>query len=245
MAEVTLEKSPINATFDYVKFAKYNFNREIMPGKVANLIKMIKIIDLTRYLPILVDADFRIIDGQHRFEACKRMEKPIYYIVVDINSEDVKISMRIINTGQSRWTQSEWVHYHSELGNEACIAIKKCMREYKMNVTNSMAFICRNSRGRALKEGTLKIENENWRESISIAESYYSAFPFLKKSFGTRSLVDLICSPSYDHAKMWGKIYKNRYDIDECATNSQYNKMWEEVLNKNIRLDDNKFKVGS
>lgn len=38
--------------------------------------------DLTMYSPIIVSEDFRIIDGQHRFEACKELGFPIYFLVM-------------------------------------------------------------------------------------------------------------------------------------------------------------------
>ena len=58
----------IYKTTNYSIFSFLQGNRSV--SKKNSLVKSIQKIDLTMYKPILVDSEFRIIDGQHRFFAC-------------------------------------------------------------------------------------------------------------------------------------------------------------------------------
>lgn len=71
----------IHETKNYSQFNKLIGNREIHDGHVQNLMESI-----SKYympVPIVVNAKMEVIEGQHRIEACKRLELPIYYIIDD------------------------------------------------------------------------------------------------------------------------------------------------------------------
>ena len=70
----------IKVTTNYDLFSFMPGNRDI--AKKNMLVKSIEKIDLTEYKPIIVNENYVIIDGQHRFMACKELEKPIYYIIL-------------------------------------------------------------------------------------------------------------------------------------------------------------------
>lgn len=74
----------IQKTTDYKLFKKLDGNRDVK--KTNALVKSIREFDLTMYSPIIVSVDFRIIDGQHRFAACRELGLPIYYIVMCDNN---------------------------------------------------------------------------------------------------------------------------------------------------------------
>lgn len=68
----------IHKSYNYNDFSFINGNRNVVKSKVGKLIKSIKQLDLTMYNPILVTKTGKIVDGQHRFEACKELGLPIY-----------------------------------------------------------------------------------------------------------------------------------------------------------------------
>jgi len=71
------------STNEYSLFKKVKGNRKITERKVTSIIKSYeKGINLFPYCPVLVNKEMYIIDGQHRFEACKRLKLLIYYVIV-------------------------------------------------------------------------------------------------------------------------------------------------------------------
>jgi len=99
----------IKNTKDYESFGLVKENRGINPKHVEGLVESMKTLDLN--VPILVkkgvDNRLLIIDGQHRFEATKRLGKAIYYIEV---ASEVNIQqMRQLNENQSRWLTNDYL----------------------------------------------------------------------------------------------------------------------------------------
>lgn len=69
-------------TTDYDKFkALQDFESAVekQSSRFKGLAKSIKELGLLQ--PILVNENFEIIDGNHRFEACKSLQVPIWYIL--------------------------------------------------------------------------------------------------------------------------------------------------------------------
>jgi len=128
----------IKVTTNYELFKKLDGNRDVTCAE--RMMRSIETLDLTAYNPILVDdREMRIIDGQHRFEACKKMGKPIYYLTLP--SEIAQKAMVVLNQYQKQWRQEEFLRFHAvnsggcykelydfynkyhELGISNCIAI--------------------------------------------------------------------------------------------------------------------------
>lgn len=58
--------------------------------------------------PILVNSDFFIIDGQHRFRAAQKLNIPIYYI---IDPEATEGDIRMRNSQMNNWKGIDYIHY--------------------------------------------------------------------------------------------------------------------------------------
>ena len=99
----------IRKSYNYDDFSFINGNRNVIKGKVGKLVKSIKQLDLTMYNPILVTKTGKIVDGQHRFEACKELNLPIYYVVID--DQKANEAMILLNRYQSQWRQLDFLNY--------------------------------------------------------------------------------------------------------------------------------------
>lgn len=71
----------IKTSFNYDSFKLIDWNREINKQNLGKLISLNKKRFQMHLFPILVSKEFEIIDGQHRFTACKEIGCPVYYIV--------------------------------------------------------------------------------------------------------------------------------------------------------------------
>ena len=90
----------IYSTTCYSRFSFLDNNRIVKRSHVDKLKKSIKEIDLTKCNPIKVDVNLRIIDGQHRYQACMELGLPIYYVV--LNGVDAEQAMIIDNQNKKR-----------------------------------------------------------------------------------------------------------------------------------------------
>ncbi|MEQ9286955.1 MAG: ParB N-terminal domain-containing protein [Cyclobacteriaceae bacterium] len=71
--------SPVFETNDYSSFKKIKGNRGIDPQHVNRLEHSFKKKHLKT--PILLNEKMEIVDGQHRVEAAKNLNLPVYYII--------------------------------------------------------------------------------------------------------------------------------------------------------------------
>lgn len=71
----------IGASKNYKKFSMSKYNRELKPSHARNLLSKLRKHENVKIEPIIVDSDFNIVDGQHRFWALSKMKLPIPYII--------------------------------------------------------------------------------------------------------------------------------------------------------------------
>ena len=74
-------------TKDYEKFSIKSYNRNLNRNHINELKEKFATIGYKDYLPILVNENYEIIDGQHRFVACKESGLPIVYQVIYENND--------------------------------------------------------------------------------------------------------------------------------------------------------------
>ena len=123
--------SNIEKTKDHSIFRPHPLNRQIDHKNVERLIKSIGAKNLLHSVPILVDAKMRVIDGNHRLEAAKRLELEVYYQVIeDADAED----MILLNSAQKKWSREDFVNFYACQGNKACLKTIEWSRKYGVSV---------------------------------------------------------------------------------------------------------------
>lgn len=84
MKVLDTHKNKVLVSDDYDLF---NFGKNrISKARVQNLVDEMAIKNLSKDLPIIIDADFNILDGRYRFEANKILSRPIYYKVAEVGN---------------------------------------------------------------------------------------------------------------------------------------------------------------
>ena len=106
--------SKIQQTEDYSSFKRINGNRTINKAQVSKLFASLGgNPELAAAVPIIVNDKMQIIDGQHRFEALKKLGLPIHYAQVNgLGLGDVQI----VNSATKIWTPLDYAKSFSELG---------------------------------------------------------------------------------------------------------------------------------
>lgn len=131
------------------QYSQFNFidgNR--VPSKVAitNLKKEILLNNKLSVNPILVNNDYGIIDGQHRFLAAKELGVPLYYIV----DNNYKINDIItLNKTRRDWEINNYIAYHCSLGKPCYTKLNAIINKYssycpyKSYLTAAVKIICK------------------------------------------------------------------------------------------------------
>lgn len=130
-----MEAPKIYSTLNYDLFKFHEQNRPV--GSNKTIMKSIQGIDLTPYTPIIVDEDFYIIDGQNRFQACKTMSKPIYYVIMP-RLYDTNTAMISLNKSQKMWRQEEFLHFHSTTKGGCWRDLENFENSHKLGISNSV-----------------------------------------------------------------------------------------------------------
>lgn len=124
-------------TTDYNKFSLLKNNRTINEAYVAKLEK--SMVD-KGFLgaPIIVDKQFRIYDGQHRFMAAKNTQTPVRYIVKHNYGMD---EIAALNMNGHNWTTATFIESYAKAGLEDYIIFKQIVEDYGISVATLKAII--------------------------------------------------------------------------------------------------------
>ena len=116
----------IHQTRDYDIFEFYSGNRNVDVTRVKDLLKSFN----ERYypVPIIVDENKRVLDGQHRLEAAKLGGFPVSFLVLDdIVPTQV---IRQLNTGQKPHTLPDYMKLYVEDGRGDYIQFQNLYEHY-------------------------------------------------------------------------------------------------------------------
>lgn len=145
------EQLRIYETHDLTIF-KRRINRPINPKKVDRLVQLIRRKNLLMDYPILVDKEMRIIDGQHRVEAARKLGLPIYYRFAQ---EGVEISdIALASQGTTHWSWQDYLEFYVGQGNEDYkeLAELKRMTSARLTLSNLAELACNLSERTAISD---------------------------------------------------------------------------------------------
>lgn len=124
-------KTKFIQTHDYARFRFFETNRNIVESHVRRLMASISEIGLLE--EITINEDYYIIDGQHRFEALKRLKKHIVAKIKIGASSNAIIPVNIIRRG---WSITDYIEHYAEEGNQNYQLIKDVIKYNKSKLSN-------------------------------------------------------------------------------------------------------------
>lgn len=128
----------IQKTKDYKQFKFLDLNREIYPSHVENLVKSIGKRNLLEYIPLLVDKDMRVLDGQHRLMAAKKLGVDVYYVVLDdLTIEDIIL----LNINHRRWGTDDYLNYYVKQGLEDYLVLERFSKQNEISIRLAMILL--------------------------------------------------------------------------------------------------------
>ena len=118
--------------------------------------------------PILVNQHMQIIEGQNRFECCKNLGLPIFYVVQeDIGLEEVKS----LNSASKNWTTKNYIHSFAA-GDKIVdyIYIEQLLKQFPWATQRVISFAINDFVGGTsskIKDGTMKCDEVEYNRAVS------------------------------------------------------------------------------
>lgn len=118
-------------TTDHSIFSYLRGNRDISKSHVKWLTSEIKKdANILRYNPLLVNEKLEVIDGQHRLEAAKIVDTPVWFIIEKgLTLKDAQA----LNQGSKPWSPLSYAMSHSKLGNKNYDVYLAFRKEFGLN----------------------------------------------------------------------------------------------------------------
>ncbi|MCC6198988.1 ParB N-terminal domain-containing protein [Candidatus Nomurabacteria bacterium] len=208
-----LDDYKIYATKRYDAFSRLAENRDINEAHVQALMESFQK-DGYLFTILFVNEMLQQIDGQHRFEAAKRLHLPIYFAVMP--GWGIK-EVTILNVNSRDWKMEEFMNSYARGGNENYVRFKEFFDEFGFQITISQLILL----GRRTKEVGA---NDFFRHGKMICTEEMSAKAYVKarrilqfkdfhpRGYKSRSFVEailvLLRTKGYDQAHMIQQLKK-------------------------------------
>jgi hypothetical protein len=215
--------------YNLFKFAKQN--RVLVPAKVKSIEDSINKIGFVSSKSILVNPEFLIIDGQHRFQACVNLGLPIYYEVTDI---DMSIAMKELNKSQNSWLLKDYINLHASDGILGYAELKHFMETSGVSSTAALVMATNPNFIDSVKSSTIR---KGKPININPKRFYIlSKLQEVKKIIGFADTKAFIVALSRAcnclHEKQINKILNAIPSIKQQANYTDYIQLFENILNK-------------
>lgn len=221
----------IKKAHDYNLFKKLEGNRPVNEAHVRKLMLSMRKKDLQ--VPIMVNPNMEVIDGQHRLEARKRLILPVYYF---IGGEYGLQEVQALNTQNKKWNVEDYLQSNLQLGNKEYEVYQWFRKKYGFDHSVSLQLLSGDFRGKEQHDAfNLGLFRANkFQEAKATAEMLIQIEPFYK-NFRRRSFVKAILKvldlKVFDFKKFLQKLEIQPTALKDCATWEQYLDLIEEIFN--------------
>lgn len=236
-------------TVDYDMFTLLRGNRNTNPAHLKRLEMSFQ----RNYLfsPILVNERYEIIDGQHRYIICRKLNLPLYYIVVHGYGLN---EVQILNTNTVNWKKIDYLSSYCDMKYPEYLKFRHFMNLYpgfnltsvenllKLNVGTPSSYSpdlksetnkAGNYRIKTFEEGEFVCRDFDnsckYADQILEMEKYNSTVVY-RTSF-VSTMIRLFKNENYDHDSFLAKLSLQPTALSECVNKDQYITMIEEIYN--------------
>lgn len=219
------EYGKIYQSSDYSLLKNINSNRMISPTNYNKLVRSMQ--EEVLVMPICVNENMEIIDGQHRYLAAKELGKPFYFYIQEGYKEE---QMKRANLVSSNWNKNDFLNMYINQDHPIYKKIKELMDEYGIVISDMIKIIASirednyREAGLAFEEGTLVITDADFMDIQSFLEclSLFKDFKQYNRSKFISAYLELYFHASYDHNQMKEKYKKRASQLVPQLTRDGY-----------------------
>lgn len=194
---------------NYSKFKNIKGNRVLRQTNLEQIKESMK--EKQLLIPILVNEKMEIIDGQHRFEACKELKLPIYYYIQEGYSID---DVERANRASSNWMLSDFLNSYILSNSDIYVKIGTILEEYPISVAEFIKILAK-----IKKRNVANLTEEFKNKKITFSEieeeevkkflnelTTFNFFKEYKRSRFVSAFYRLYSHPNYNGQQMSKKL---------------------------------------
>ncbi len=229
--------TPIFTTTNYSMFGYIGGNRNVNTTNLKKITESIakKHIKTNAVICILDDSDLhkplKIVDGQHRFEACEKLQIPVSYVIDEnLTMSSILNDITLMNTASKEWDVSDFMNSEAQKGNQNYILYRDVYTKWNENFDHeALFFILNNDSGRQnpnigypmFKQGKLEFDkSDSTYLSNRLNElSKFNGFSDIGgKRYYQKALNLLFNCRGFDSEHMMNKLQQRVSVIQKCST---------------------------
>ncbi len=229
-APMVNNSNQVQTTSNYSLFTSLDGNRNVNKLHVKRLKESMQ----KKYLftVIIVNEKYQIIDGQHRFNACKELQLPIRYII--INGYGL-LEVQMLNANSKNWTADDYVNGYCDLGYKDYLTYRDFKNKYGLGHNETQLLLGGKhvkGMGECFNLGTFKITQyskacEYARHILSMKEFYTG---WKRRSF-VYAIIRLLSNQNFDIDYFINKLKAQPNALSDCTTVTNYIILIEEIYN--------------
>lgn len=230
----------IQQTENYSLLKRITGNRTINKAQVSKLVDSLgRNPELASAIPIIVNDKMEIIDGQHRFEALKKLGLPVTYMI----SEGLGLrAVQILNSATKVWIPIDYAKSYSEVGLVDYDIYLEFKKKYHLSHNILLSYLSQtpesdNMRGKGntlytFREGRFKVGDIDIARKL--CETLIDALRFYNRGdtkVFAKAWKVCVLNPKYDHQRMMGKIAENPTLFRDSPYAEDYMRQLEKIYN--------------
>lgn len=240
-------------TTDYNLFKKLDGNRRLNKAHVKRLLDSFRKEKLQ--CPIVVNQNYEIIDGQHRFESSKELGLPVDFIMCnDYGLREVQL----LNSNSSNWKKEDYLNAFCDSGEKEYLKFREFMNEFpEFGISSCESLLtglargdkqvmCKDSNGNSMRMGIRAFENgelfiPDYEKSRDYAKKILAVKPFYD-GFNRRpfvvAMIQVINNPNYSHERFIKKLSTRPQSLFNCSDAPKYKQLIEDIYNTRVNAKD-------
>lgn len=232
-------------TKDYDVFSFIDGNRRLNPRNYSKLLSSMKEEQL--HIPIIVNENYEIVDGQHRFTAAKELGLYVYYVIEKgYGLEQVKRA----NMVSSNWKKEDFLESHIKDGVDGYKDFKDLVDLYGIGISDLIKIFAyvqgKNTdiAGKLFENGTFNFDKKDEVIAFLDALDDFSFFPQYKTKTFVTAFMKLYFNEKYDHTVMKGRLKNRKNKLTKQSSYGEYLSVLTQQIysygsTKNLLLYDN------
>lgn len=222
----------IYCTKDYDKFKFMEGNRLVDHKHLQKIRKTL--LEKQLPIPIIINENYEILEGQHRFTIIKEQNLDLFYIIIKGVTIRDAITINTINKG---WKGQDYFKFYLDLGYEQYQKLNYFMEITGTNLFDARLFLEGQNNGNSTERfNTGGFEAIEFEEAFRKHEQYLDfkdAVCFNHKSFKI-ALMKIFTNEFYDHNRMKEQIEKGLLsELSIRANMLEYIKILTHIYNVN------------
>jgi hypothetical protein len=216
-------------TTDYDIFKIVGGNRGVIPYHLERLKASMQ----EEYLvvPIIVNENYEVIDGQHRLENAKTLKKPVYFIM--LKGYGLRQIQRL-NSNMKNWNADDFMEGYCQIGMKDYVLYREFKNKYKFGHNECLAILTGQSKkvNHEFSKGLFKVKN--YEESCDTAEKitmYRALYPGFRRRAFVYAMITLLRNPKFDTKEMISKLAYQSTKLVDCTNTKQYLMLLEDIYN--------------